>query len=708
MKARFRRNPAAGAGKGRRMTDAIEKDRLRIEELRREIKYHNDLYYAQDAPEISDDQWDALFRELKDLETLHPELVTPDSPTQTVGAAAVSSGLAKVRHETPMMSLDKALTPEEIGDFVARTGRFLGTAEGLTFHTMPKFDGLAIELIYENGRLVLAATRGDGVTGENVTPNARTIAGIPEGLAEPSGGGLFGPKIPSRLTVRGEVYMEKEEFLQLNQRREEDGQPPFANPRNAAAGSLRQLDAAVTKDRKLGFFAYGLADPMGTGLRTYGEVMETLKSWGLAVEPSRFSAGGRDLEGVLKIFAELEEARDGLPYEIDGLVVTIEDLSLWLRLGATARAPRYAVAGKFKPRLAETRVQKIEIQVGRTGVLTPVARLEPVLVGGVTVSNASLHNKDELARKDIREGDAVMVRRAGEVIPEVVEVVLSKRPADSVQYEFPMECPVCHTPAVRKDGEAAVRCPNPWCPAQVRERFFHFGGKNALNIMGLGDSLVDRLITENLVEIPTDLYRLTLDDLKVLPRYGEKSARNLLDELDKSRTAPLWRFIHALGIRHVGERTSQILAERFPSLRALGQAAEEELTQINDVGPEVAASIAEFFHNPLNEKFLADLTGEELGLNPSVDEPGSNSGPKPLSGKKFVLTGTLTSFTRAEAKARLTALGGQVMSSVSKETDFVVAGEAAGSKLTKAEQLGVAVLSEDELVNLLADPGIIT
>lgn len=684
------------------MSDKVEKDRLRIEELRREIKYHNDLYYAQDAPEISDDQWDALFRELQDLEARHPELITPDSPTQTVGAAA-SGGLAKVRRDAPMMSLDKALSPEEIRAFAARTRRFLGGGGELRFHTMPKFDGLAIELVYEDGRLTLAATRGDGLTGENVTPNARTISDIPESLAAPSGGGLFGPKMPGRMTVRGEVYMEKEEFLRLNQRREEEGRPPFANPRNSAAGALRQLDPAVTKARRLGFFAYGLADPAATGLDTYGEVMEALKSWGLTVESSAYSSGGRDLEGVLKVFAELEEARDALPYEIDGLVVTVEDLALWPRLGATARAPRYAVAGKFKPRLAETRVRRIEIQVGRTGVLTPVARLEPVAVGGVTVSNASLHNKDELARKDVREGDAVMVRRAGEVIPEVVEVVMSKRPADSLKFEFPAQCPVCETPVVRREGEAAVRCPNPWCPAQVRERFYHFGGKNALNIMGLGDSLVDRLLAEKLVKIPTDLYRLSLDELKVLPRYGEKSAQNFLDELEKSKTAPLWRFIHALGIRHVGERTSQVLAERFPSLEALGRASEEDLTRINDVGPEVAAAIAEFFHNPLNADFLADLTGGELGLAPSTDEPGADSGPKPLAGKKFVLTGTLASFTRAEAKARLAALGGQVMSAVSRETDYVVAGEAAGSKLAKAEQLGLKVLSEDGFAKLLEE-----
>ena len=678
-----------------------ERDHLRIKELRAEIKRHNDLYYARDTPEISDDEWDVLFRELKDLEELHPELASPDSPTQTVGAPAPAGGLVKVRHEAQMMSLDKALNPSEIVDFVARTKRFLGGDPGLTFHTMPKFDGLAVELIYDQGRLTLAATRGDGVTGENITANALTIGDIPERLTPAVGEGLFGGRrFPDHLTVRGEVYMEKGEFLRLNARREEEGLPVFANPRNAAAGSLRQLDPSVTRARKLGFFAYGLADPAAPGFTAYGEMMDTLKSWGLAVESSDYSSGGRGLEEVLEVFARLEEERDDLPFEIDGLVITIEDLTLWPRLGATARAPRYALAAKFKPRLAETTVLKIEIQVGRTGVLTPVARLNPVAVGGVMVSNASLHNEDELARKDVRPGDTVLVRRAGEVIPEVVEVVLDKRPEGLPPFVFPVDCPVCGTKSVRREGEAARRCPNPWCPAQVRERFYHFGGKNSLNIIGLGDSLVDRLLNDGLVKIPTDLYRLTLDQLKVLPRFGEKSAQNLLNSLAQSKTAPLWRFIHALGVRHVGERTSQILADHFKSLAALRRASVEELTGLNDVGPEVAESVQEFFANPLNQDFLADLADGGLGIEPAAGAETAGPGA-PLSGKKFVLTGTLTNFTRAEAKARLASLGGQVMSSVSRETDYVVAGEAAGSKLAKAEELSIPVLSEAAFQALL-------
>jgi DNA ligase (NAD+) len=582
---------------------------------------------------------------------------------------------------------------------VNRIGRFLGETDlgALRFYTMPKFDGLAVELVYEQGRLALAATRGDGVTGENVTANALTIADIPAAL---TGGGDLFSALPSRLTVRGEVYMEKAEFARLNQGRAEEGLALFANPRNAAAGALRQLEAAVTRARQLKFFAYGLAEPAALGLNTYGEVMDILDSWGHRVEKSASSGGGRNLAEVLRIFDELARERDHLPYEIDGLVVTLEDLARWDRLGSTARAPRYAVAAKFKPRLSETRVLKIEIQVGRTGVLTPVARLEPTLVGGVTVSNATLHNEDELQRKDVRPGDTVLVRRAGEVIPEVLEVVLSKRPEGLPPFVFPDSCPICGAVAVRRADEVARRCPNPWCPAQIRERFLHFAGKNALDIAGLGDKLVDLLLSADLVRIPTDLYRLSPVDLERLPRLGKKSALNLAAALEKSKIAPLWRFIHALGIRHVGERTSQILADRFPSLAALSQAPEEELTALNEIGPEVAGALLDYFRDPLNEKFLADLTGDELGIRPAPPEtaPGSL-----LAGRKFVLTGSLTSFTRAEAKARLAALGAQVLSAVSQETDYVVAGEAAGGKLTRALELSIPILSEAEFLKLIQE-----
>jgi DNA ligase (NAD+) len=463
------------------------------------------------------------------------------------------------------------------------------------------------------------------------------------------------------------------------------------------------LAAAVTRERRLNFFAYGLLEDQGPS--TYSQVLSALRDWGFRVEDSPYTRGGFGLAEVLRLFEELEAARDGLPYEIDGLVVTLDDLSLWPRLGATARAPRYAMAAKFQSRLGETRVLDIDLQVGRTGVLTPVARLEAVAVGGVTVKNASLHNEDELRRKDVRPGDTVLVRRAGEVIPEVVSVVTGKRPADSQPFVWPEVCPVCAATLERRPGEAAWRCPNPWCPAQVQERFYHFGSQNALDISGLGEKLVKQLLAADLVHIPTDLFRLTLADLADLPRFGEKSARNLLAALEKARTAPLWRFIHALGIRHVGESTSRTLAGRFSSLAALGQARAEELTSLNDVGPEVAASLEEFFQNPRNEQFLADLTGSDLSLAPRPPDQ-TESRPGPWSGKKFVLTGTLTRFTRAEAKARLVSLGATVLSSISRETDYLVAGEAAGGKLAKARELGVKILSEEEFEGLLPERGL--
>ena len=671
------------------MPDDLNQIRARLNFLRSEIKRHNELYYLRDDPEITDDEWDELFRNLRELEAAHPALITPDSPTRTVGAAVPPDGLEKVRRTIPMMSLDKALKPGELVEFAERSKRFLGEAAPLTFHTMPKFDGLALELVYEDGGLVLAATRGDGLTGENVTANALTIGDIPARLSR--------PPWPARLTVRGEVFMEKEDFGRLNALRQEEGLAVFANPRNAAAGALRRLVAAVTRERRLKFFAYAFLE--NEGLATYGQSLSALRDWGFKVENSPYTRGGMGLEEVLRLFEELKEARDDLPYEIDGLVVNLDDLSLWPRLGATARAPRYAMAAKFQPRLGETRVLGIDLQVGRTGVLTPVARLEAVPVGGVTVKNASLHNEDELRRKDVRPGDTVWVRRAGEVIPEVVAVVLAKRPADSRPFVWPEACPVCATLLERRPGEAAWRCSNPWCPAQIKEKFYHFGSQNALDITGLGEKLVEQLLAAGLVRIPTDLFRLTLADLAALPRFGEKSARNFLAALEKARTAPLQRFIHALGIRHVGERTSLTLAENFHSLAALSQARAEDLTSLSDVGLEVAASLEEFFQNPLNKEVLADLTGEELGLEPRPPDPAPGRAGL-LSGRKFVLTGTLTRFTRSEAKARLTALGAMVLSSVSRETDYVVAGEAAGGKLARARELGVNILSEEEFEDL--------
>ena len=659
--------------------------------LRAEIKRHNELYFQLDSPEIPDDDYDRLLRRLEILEAAAgADAQTEGSPTASVGAAPAGRSLQEIVHDTPMLSLDKALTTDEIGDFLDRVMRFLGASEPPALHTMPKFDGLAVELVYQGGGLFMASTRGDGRVGENILSNAMTIEAIPKNLPG------MAPK--NAIRVRGEVYMDKEDFARLNEEREAAGLPVFANPRNAAAGSLRQLDAKITRGRRLSFFAYGLADPDAAGSPTYAGLMERLREWGFPVESSKASGSAGSLAEVLAVFQGLEADRDNLPYEVDGLVITVDDLSLWPRLGATARAPRYAVAAKFKPRAVMTRVLAIEVQVGRTGALTPVARLEPALVGGVTVSQATLHNEDELKRKDVRPGDMVRLQRAGDVIPEIIEVDFSQRPEGLAPFEFPRTCPVCGQPAARKPGEAVSRCVNPSCEAQIEARLIHFAHKNALDIEGLGKKAAELLLSEGLVKQPTDLFRLTLSKLESLPRFGEKSARNLVEAIDKARTKSLWRFINGLSIRHVGERSSQILASHFTSLKALSEATMESLTNLNDIGPEVAQSVLDFFQSPLNHSFISDLLSDGLGIKPSLEAPAASGG---LGGKRFVLTGTLPNLTRAEAKARIVSQGGRVMSAVSKETDYVVAGEAAGSKLDNARRLGIPVIDEKAFLDLI-------
>ncbi|MDR2368902.1 MAG: NAD-dependent DNA ligase LigA [Deltaproteobacteria bacterium] len=662
----------------------------RAARLREEIRRHNVLYFQDDSPEIPDDAYDRMVRELEGLEAAHPELAK-NSPTSEVAPPPGGRSLNEVVHDSPMLSLDKALSVQEILDFEDRVKRFLGSSEPLSFYTMPKFDGLAVELSYNDGGLTLASTRGDGRRGEDITSNVRTIDCIPKKL---------GPGAPgSAVYVRGEVYMDKDEFSRLNEEREAAGQSIFANPRNAAAGSLRQLDSTVTQKRKLKFFSYGLSDPEASGAKTYGGLMKALSDWGFPVETSGASRVSENLSEALSVFRDLEAARDNLPFEVDGLVITVDDLSLWPRLGATSRAPRYAVAAKFKPRAAMTKVLAIEIQVGRTGALTPVAFMEPVLVSGVRVAQATLHNEDELKRKDVRVGDYVILQRAGDVIPEIVEVDLERRPAGLSAFEFPKTCPVCGTEAVRKPGEAVSRCPNRSCPAQIEARLIHFAHKNALDIDGLGQKAAAMLLANGLVRLPSDLFRLTAEDLRSLPRFGDKSAAKLIEAINEARTKSLWRFINALSIRHVGERVSQILASRFDSLSALSEATMDQLQALNDIGPEVAKSVLDYFQSPLNHNFLQALMDDSL-VSPSPSEteiPAEGS----LSGKRFVLTGTLKTMTRAEAKARIAAKGGRVLSSVSKETDYVVAGEAAGSKLTNARSLGLTVLDEEAFIKTL-------
>ncbi|MDR2387465.1 MAG: NAD-dependent DNA ligase LigA [Deltaproteobacteria bacterium] len=656
--------------------------------LREEIRRHNDLYFQQDSPEIPDDAYDRLLRELQDLERAHPELAL-GSPTTEVAPPPGGRALKEVIHDSPMLSLDKALNVQEILDFEERVKRFLGSNESFGFYTMPKFDGLAVELNYDQKVLVLASTRGDGRRGEDITSNVRTIDDIPKNLNQGAPEG--------RLFVRGEVYMEKEEFSRLNEEREAEGLSIFANPRNAAAGSLRQLDPSVTQQRNLKFFAYGLSDAKMAESESYGRLMEKLGHWGFPVETSKSSKVNQNLAEALAVFRDLEAGRDNLPFEVDGLVITLDDLSLWDRLGATSRAPRYAVAAKFKPRAAKTQVLNIEIQVGRTGALTPVAFMEPVLVSGVRVAQATLHNEDELKRKDVRVGDYVILQRAGDVIPEIVEVDLEKRPVGLSPFVFPKICPICATPAVRKEGEAVSRCPNRSCPAQIEARLIHFAHKNALDIDGLGQKVAAQLLANNLVKLPSDLFKLSAQDLKALPRFGEKSALKLIEGIDQARSKALWRFINALSIRHVGERVSQILAEHFDSLEALSKATNDQLQAINDIGPEVAKSLLDFFQSPLNHHFLADLMDPAL-VKPSHTQPLTEG---LLSDKRFVLTGTLNTMTRAEAKARITAKGGRVLSTVSKETDYLVAGQAAGSKLTTAQKLNLPILDEEAFIKLL-------
>ncbi|MDR2350629.1 MAG: NAD-dependent DNA ligase LigA [Deltaproteobacteria bacterium] len=696
-----------------------EKIAKRLEFLRREIRRHNDLYFKKDSPEITDAEYDALLRELETIENENPELKTPDSPTSLVGAPVpagpearetgeageAGEALGPVAHATPMLSLEKALSPEELRAFGERVGRFLGSDAEADWFVMPKYDGLAAELVYRGGELVLASTRGDGRVGENVTANAMTVRNIPKKLplSKIPGGG------DAVLAVRGEILMEKREFARVNAMREEEGQPLFANPRNAAAGTMRQLDAKNAGERVLDFFAYGVADPDPALYSRYSIVLEKLRALGFEVGPPEFTKKAGNLEEALEIFRAMEEKRESLPFDADGLVINVDSLELRKRLGDTSRAPRYAVALKFKPAVAQTVVLDIEIQVGRTGALTPVAVMEPVRVGGAAVSQATLHNRDELERKDVRKGDTVRIHRAGDVIPEILGVVMEKRPPDSVPFEFPERCPVCGALAVRPEGEAVIRCPDKNCPAQIEERLIHFTRKNALDIEGLGPSLAKLLLKEGLVREPSDLFGMDPEKLAALPGMGKKSARNVLDSVNKARTADLWRFVNALSIRHVGERASQILAERFKSLPALSAATLDDLTGIEGVGPKMAESVVNFFQSPLNKEFLQDLLEGNLGIAPTA--PTSEASPDGDSaavenearGKNFVFTGTLPTLSRDEAKAKVIAKGGKVLSAVSKKTDYAVLGENSGKKLAEARKLGVRTIDEEELLKLLGE-----
>ena len=661
----------------------------RIAQLRAEIEQHNYRYYVLDDPSISDAEFDQLFRELQTLEAQHPELLTPDSPTQRVGVTPVKS-FAEVQHRTPMLSLNNAFSEDEVRAFDARIREALGVEE-VEYAVEPKFDGLAITLSYRDGVFVQGATRGDGSTGEDVTENLRTVRTIPLKLLKPI----------RDVEVRGEVLMFKSDFARLNDAQRAKGEKEFANPRNAAAGSLRQLDSRITASRRLSFFSYGIGFCEGVKLPDrHDRQMALLLQWGVPVAQQRGVVRG--LEGLLGYYREIGAAREQLPFDIDGVVYKVNDIARQQQLGFVSRAPRWAIAHKFPAEEASTTLLDIEVQVGRTGALTPVARLAPVFVGGVTVTNATLHNEDEIRRKDVRIGDTVIVRRAGDVIPEVARVVPEKRPRDAREFVMPKECPVCGSHVAKLEDEAIWRCTGGlFCPAQRKQSLLHFASRRALDIEGLGDKLVEQLVDSGMVSTPADLYdrhKLNLQTLAGLERMGEKSVNNLLAAVEHSKRTTLARFIYALGIRNVGEATAKDLAQHFGSLDNLLAADVESLQQVPDVGPVVAQSIADFLAEAHNREVMEHLRA--CGVHWAEHQP-LPAAALPLSGKTFVLTGTLATLSREQAKEKLEALGARVSGSVSKKTDYVVAGAEAGSKLDKARELGVAVLDEQQLLELL-------
>jgi DNA ligase (NAD+) len=656
--------------------------------LRAELDQHNYSYYALDRPAISDGEYDRLFRELQELEARHPELVTPDSPTQRVGAQPLAE-FAQVTHRTPMLSLNNAFSDEEITAFDKRAREGLDAAT-VEYAAEPKFDGLAISLVYADGRLVTAATRGDGYSGEDVTANLRTLRAIPLKLRE--------TRPPVLLEVRGEVLMLRTDFERLNARQREQGEKEFVNPRNAAAGSLRQLDPRVTATRRLAFYAYGTGAPLAGSIRKHSQLLERLAELGFPVTAERAVVHGVD--GMLDYYRKIGERRAQLPFDIDGVVYKVNDLSAQNTLGFVSRAPRYAIAHKFPAEEATTVVEGIDVQVGRTGALTPVARLKPVFVGGVTVTNATLHNEDEVRRKDVRIGDTVVVRRAGDVIPEVARVVVDKRPPHTREFVLPERCPVCGSEVRRSAEEAIARCTaGLYCPAQRKQALLHFASRRAMDIEGLGDKLVEQLVDGKIVHTPADLYKLGIAKLAALERMAEKSATNIVAAIEKSKRTTLARFIYALGIRNVGESTAQDLARYFGSIERVATADAVALQQVPDVGPVVAQSIADFFAEPHNREVIEQLLAAGVSFAETASRQVDTANP--VYGKTFVLTGALPTLTRDEAAQKIRDRGGKVSGSVSKKTDFVVAGADAGSKLDKARELGIAILDEAELLKLL-------
>jgi DNA ligase (NAD+) len=663
----------------------MEQANRRYRELCTELHRHNTLYHVYDRPEISDAAYDRMFRELQEIEEQFPDLISPTSPSRRVGAPPLDK-FEPVRHSLPMLSLENALDEQEMRDFDDRTRRFLASDEPVEYVCEPKMDGVAVELVYRDGRFVLGSTRGDGVTGEKITENLRTISTIPLEL---------GDECPPLFEVRGEIYMDLAAFRNLNREREEEGLAVFANPRNASAGSLRQLDSSITARRPLQICCYGVGQIEGPQPATHYQLLEQLHRRGLRVHLDKIRLA-RGIDEVIGCFRLLEEIREQLPFEIDGMVVKVNRLDLQRELGEKTRTPRWAIAWKFPPRQAVTEVEDIVLQVGRTGAITPVARLRPVEVSGVTVSRASLHNWDEIARLDVRIGDRVVVERAGDVIPDVVRVLPEHRTGDERQVALPETCPSCGGPVTKLEGEVVPRCQELSCPARVIEALKHFVSRRAMDIDGLGEKTLEQLLQRGLVRSPADLYRLTKEDLLACERMGEKSSDNLLLAIEASKLRSLDRLLHALGIRHVGEHLARLLARQFGSLGELAAANRDQLLAIHEIGPQVADSVVDFFARDRNRRILEEL--QRAGVEPRAEARRAGG---PLTGKSFVFTGSLVHFKRTQAQEMVEQMGGRATGSVSKKTDYVVAGSDAGSKLDRARELGVTILSEEEFGQLL-------
>jgi DNA ligase (NAD+) len=661
----------------------LEQARKKAAKLRKELNYHSYRYYVLDDPVVSDEEYDRMIRELINIEEEYPQLITPDSPTRRVGAQP-DDAFSPIEHRARMMSLDNVFDKEELEAFINRVENHVGKTD---YICELKIDGAGIALTYEGGVFIQGATRGDGVTGEDVTANLKTVRSLPLHL--------LGDKLPSVLEIRGEVFMPKQSFLELNVLREEEGQSPFANPRNAAAGSLRQLDPHVTAARHLDLICYEIGYVAGVDLQTQARVLEQISEWGFHVSEHWHHV--KSVNEMEKICDEWIEKRDDLDYEVDGAVVKVNSLELRERLGATSKAPRWAVAYKFPAEEKTTRLLDIEINVGRTGALTPTAVLEPVFVGGSTVSRATLHNEDEVERKGIKIGDMVLVHKAGDVIPEVIKPIVDLRDGNERDFVMPEHCPVCGSKAHRPEGEVVARCLNVDCPARLFESIFHFASRGAMDIEGLGPATIKELMEKEYVHTVEDIYFLTADQLYTLAGFKDKAVANLLNAITGSKSRPLSRLLFGLGVRHVGSHMAEVLAQRYRSMDRLAETGIEELEGIEEVGPTIAESVAAFFDEPRNLELIARLKEAGVNMEEEVEE-----GPSPLEGLTFVLTGALDSLTREGARRAIEARGGRVSSSVSKKTDYVVAGADPGSKYDKAQDLGVSIIAEDELLRMLA------